>query len=107
MTYQDFKSHMEVLCAFLDKQERFAQFIKDELATDSHKPIVTIGDELMGKYITMLEELSGDDGGWISYFLWDCDRGRRPMAWYLPNRKDVKPMRSIRDLWLAIKHDKK
>ena len=108
MNYSTFKTRMESLYEFLDTQDRVADFIHAELAKDDHAPCVTIGWPMVKAYIEMLKEAVGDDGDWIEYWLWECDRGRSKgqYGWFMRESKEKQPMKNLKDLWKAINHDK-
>ena len=105
MTYEEFARSMKVIEGFFDKQDRVADFFHKEFAPDCHKPVVTFGWDLVREYIELLEIVAEDEGGWINYYLWECDQGRSPGVWYTKEGKEYK-MRNHKDLWKAIKHDK-
>jgi hypothetical protein len=104
MNFATFKERMKVLHEMLDSQRRMADFIHAELAPDDHKPCVTFGWPMVKAYIEMLSEAVGDDGEWINYWLWECDRGRSNTAGWTHEGLNGKmqPMRTLKDLWQAI-----
>lgn len=50
--------------------------------------------------IKYLAELSGDEGEWIQWFVYECDFGRKPMSAFI--NKVETPCRSAADLWEII-----
>jgi hypothetical protein len=104
MNFTTFKERMKVLHEFFDSQDRVADFIHAELAPDDHKPCVTFGWPMVKVYIEMLKEAVGDDGDWIDYWLWECDRGRSKTAGWTHQdlHGKMQPMRTLKDLWQAI-----
>jgi hypothetical protein len=104
MNFKTFKERMVVIHDMLDSQDRVADFIHAELAPDDHKPCVTFGWPMVKAYIEMLKEAVGDDGDWIEYWLWECDRGRRKTGGWTHKKLNDKmqPMRTLKDLWQAI-----
>ena len=104
MNFTTFKERMMVLHEFFESQDRVAEFIHKELAVDSHKPCVTFGWPMARAYIEMLKEAVGDDGDWIEYWLWECNRGRSKTAGWTHEGLNGKmqPMRTLKDLWQAI-----
>jgi len=107
MTYATFKERMKALHEFFDSQDRIGDFIHGELAPDDHKPCVTFGWPMAKAYIEMLKEAVGDDGDWVDYWLWECDRGRsKTGGWTHKKLNDkMQPMKTLKDLWNAIKTD--
>ena len=97
---------MKVLHEFFDSQDRVADFIHKELAADCYKPSVSFGWPMVRAYIEMLKEAVGDDGDWIEYWLWECDRGRRKTGGWTHKKLNDKmqPMRDLKDLWKAINY---
>ena len=106
MNLVEFEKHMKVIEGFLDKQDSVADFFHKEFAPDCYRPIVTFGWDLLRSHIDLVASLAGDEDGWIDYYLWECDRGRSPGAWFDKHGKEYK-MRNHKDLWKAINHDKK
>jgi hypothetical protein len=104
MNFTTFKERMKVIHDMLDSQDRVADFIHAELAPDDHKPCVTFGWPMVKAYIEMLKEAVGDDGEWIDYWLWECDRGRRKTGGWTHQdlHGKMQPMRTLKDLWQAI-----
>ena len=104
MNFKTFKERMKTLHEFFDSQDRIADFIHAELAPDDHKPCVTFGWPMVKAYIEMLKEAVGDDGDWIDYWLWECDRGRSKTAGWTHQdlHGKMQPMRTLKDLWKAI-----
>jgi hypothetical protein len=104
MNFKTFKERMTVIHQFIDSQRRMAEFINKELASDDHKPAVNFGMPMLNAYIEMLNEAIGDDGQWIDYWLWECDRGRSKTAgWTHENLNGkMQPMKTLKDLWNAI-----
>jgi hypothetical protein len=104
MNFATFKERMMVLHEFFESQDRVADFIHKELAVDCHKPCVTFGWPMARAYIEMLKEAVGDDGDWIEYWLWECNRGRSKTAGWTHEGLNGKmqPMRTLKDLWQAI-----
>ena len=56
------------------------------------------------RMVEMLKEAVGDDGDWIEYWLWECNRGRSKTAGWTHEGLNGKmqPMRTLKDLWQAI-----
>jgi hypothetical protein len=106
MNFTTFKERMKVLHEFFDSQDRVADFIHKELAADCPKPCVSFGWPMARVYIEMLKEAVGDDGDWIEYWLWECDRGQRKTGGWTHKKLNDKmqPMRTLKDLWKAINY---
>ena len=104
MNFATFKERMKTLHEMLDSQDRVGEFIHKELAVDGHKPCVSFGWPMIRAYIEMLKEAVGDDGDWIEYWLWDCDRGRSKTGGWTHQglHGKMQPMRTLKDLWQAI-----
>lgn len=42
-----------------------------------------LGTNLLDAYILLLEEKYNDKNKWISYFVWECDLGKKPQDIYI------------------------
>jgi hypothetical protein len=104
MDYLEFKDRLKTLVSFYKKQEDSMQAIISALDISGY-PAMNYGHELTDSYVEMLSEAVGDKDNWISYWLWECEMGKRKMAWSDQNGRDYS-IKSIRSLWKTIQLNK-
>lgn len=80
MTFKNFEKDMQVILNFIYESELWSKSFK-ELLPESII-IVSVGQELLGSYIEKLEKKfpRTASSNWISYYLYECDRGRKPLT---------------------------
>lgn len=54
-------------------------------------------------YLILLKKACGDTHDWISYFVYDCEFGKKAMKVNMPNGKTIK-MKSVKDLYYVMTH---
>jgi hypothetical protein len=112
MTRTDYITHVKRIEAFIDQGEALSLAIHQHLATDSHKPCITFGSDLLSGYMDMLEVLSGDDTppisklhtSWLRYYIWEA-RGRDDRYGIIHGKKY--PVKNASDLWRVLQAWKK
>lgn len=55
-------------------------------------------------YTDVVSELVGDQGEWLSWYMYECDMGRKPREVTFKNGKTLK-VRTLRQLARVIRHD--
>lgn len=106
MEYKEFKSKMEVLIRFYREQSEMGKTIEKAFSCHSYV-VVEFGQELANAYQNMLEKAVGDNSDWISYWLWECDMGKKPQGWSKKGEQAMRPMKTLKNLWDAIQIDNK
>lgn len=105
MDYKEFKTEMEVLVRFYQSQNEMSKTIEKTFHCHGYV-MVEFGQELANAYERMLEEAVGDNDGWISYWLWECDMGKRPGGWSKKGEDATRPIKTLKNLWDAIQQSK-
>ena len=63
--------------------------ISDIMMASPEAPIFTASWDVLGGYTELLAKALGDEGGWLEWFLWDCNLGDNPMEMTFPNGKKL------------------
>jgi hypothetical protein len=99
---------MQNIQDFLNESNKIQSHLQ-ALCTESYV-INTIGHKLFDKYVELLEELAEDEGGWIDYYIWDCNMGKEKhkrkymeVSWKEGKKKIKVKMNSVKALWKVIK----
>lgn len=73
--------------------------------------VVPEDGKLCEAYITLLEELVGDEDKWIDYFVWACELGKQPKAITINNVHEVyyklDSVKALYDLLVHCEKDRK
>lgn len=53
------------------------------IGVDPEAPMFRMGYDLFNKYVDAVSKNIGDDAGWLSWYIWDNDCGKRnfPVSW--------------------------
>lgn len=58
--------------------------------------------ELFAKYSLLVSEKVGDDGGWLEWFIWENDCGKKAMEAKAKSWKKARKIRTVKDLEAII-----
>ena len=105
ITEQDFKRHINDIVNLMDFQEKLIEF-SAEYNRLSHDEVEFMIPSLIDNVIELLEQAVCDNDEWISYWLFDLDRGR----YYKPDSVTESdgtpiPLATINDLWELLSKD--
>jgi hypothetical protein len=98
MSVEKFTSYMMVIKKHQEKNREAGKALS--VFAPSSFIIVEIGDELLAAYINLVEEKMGSQSGWIDWFIYENNWGKKK---YEAGFKDrLKPIETIIDLYNLI-----
>lgn len=76
MTRKQLDNHLSIVKDYMRKLREFEIGLSKGL---EDVPIVTVGDILLYDYIKLVSELAGDSLGWIDWYVWENDFGKKKL----------------------------
>jgi hypothetical protein len=96
MEYKEFESYINKLKESSDRLDKISEATECDIFIDLAGPLTDI-------IIGLLETYFEDEGGWISYFIFDLDFGKQYRPGMISiDEKDV-PLKTVEDLYRIIK----
>jgi len=95
----EFVSRMKVLKKYIKRLNKLERAIQ-HLADENGRPI--LGGYLIDSYVQMLEKLSGDDSGMISWWIFENDWGKKRLGASLRGKPFPFEILDEIDLWKFI-----
>ena len=80
MTRDQFIHHMDTVQAYLDQCNALSKALQQHLANDSMATHITLGADMLGAYLDLIEEAVGDGpfapgesySSWVRWYLWEA-----------------------------------
>jgi hypothetical protein len=86
MDFAEFKKYIEPIREYIKETDEANKFIS-AISSESYA-FVTIGSNLLDRYIDLFEKLLGvEEGEWISWYVFECELGKRPMSAYIDGKE--------------------
>lgn len=97
ITVNELERRLAVLKQYIEDQRTLAM-----LASDG---VPTFGDNLVTAYVKSLAELMGDTGGWLDWFIWENDFGKRGLecSWTENGKRILIKVKKVSHLMKAVR----
>lgn len=84
---QEFVLAISHLQAYFKEQEKLQAAL--DVICPTSTGVVEFGDEFVEHYIWLLSQAICDKGQWVSWFVYECDFGNKPMSAYIDEKEIV------------------
>jgi len=101
MTKEEFAQKIKEIEAFNAELD----LLNEHLGAVCPGGICSFGGKFMDDYIRLLSEHIGDEDGWVAYYVWDCEFGKKPLSAGYDG--ELHKIDSVERLWDLIQESKR
>ena len=87
MNYYQFENQINCLKEFFEEQEKLKNVLK--VISPSGTCVCEFGNKFIDDYIRLLETAVKDEDGWISWFVFDNDFGKKELLIKINNKDHI------------------
>jgi len=102
ISIEQFKLYFEPISKYNEDFDRNAEAL--DMLYPSSYIVPELGSHLLDSYISILSDIMGDTDDWISYYVFECNSGKKPMKVTMGDKTEIE-LDSIEKLYKIMTYE--
>jgi len=102
ISIEQFKLYFEPISKYNEDYERNSKAL--DMLYPSSYTAPELGSHLLDSYISILSDIMGDTADWISYYVFECNSGKKPMSVTMEDKTEIE-LDSIEKLYKIMTYE--